>query len=386
MLDIPVVALSLWTVYVLINYLEEPRPKWLYLTIILFVSSLYTKQTIAFLAPVMLWSLLRAHGVQLLRERSFWIALMLLVLLLVPLLWITLKFGQFNAVSVTQEDSSDVKGLNFLYYITILPKQIGWITTLLAAVGIVLLLLRQGDFSHPVRELWVVWIVVGYLFFSLIGLKSARFTLPVIYPLAFLAIWSLYQVLYRHMGLLFSLLLATGVFTNTLTRYEVPCVSGYKKAAELAAKIAPENGVVLFSGYRDGTFIFNMRTVPNRGDLTIIRADKIFFKVASDRSYGIEQTKTWTEKEIKDTINNLGISVIVVQPDFWLDQPVMQQFSSVLQSGSFEQVSRIPVTLSYFSSMAEKELIIYRNLTSVNQKVENNFKIYLPIINDVITK
>jgi len=150
------------------------------------------------------------------------------------------------------------------------------------------------------------------------------------------------------------------LITAGLTAWTRPVlyVQGYAQAAAEVARMAPQGSTVMFSGYRDGSFVFNMRAREDRRDLHVMRADKLLLGVAVRRELGVEQ-KGLTEAEIAQAINANGVHYVVMQPGFWIDLEAMQRFERVMASGQFEEVARIPTPANYKAH--ETELVIYRN-------------------------
>jgi len=70
--------------------------------------------------------------------------------------------------------------------------------------------------------------------------------------------------------------------TASLTAWARPVyfVDGYARAAAEVARLAPRGSTVMFSGYRDGSFVFNLRAREDRRDLHVMRADKLLLGVA----------------------------------------------------------------------------------------------------------
>ncbi len=73
---------------------------------------------------------------------------------------------------------------------------------------------------------------------------------------------------------------------------------------------APLGGLVLFSGYRDGNFVFDMREHPERRDLTLLRADKLLLRIAVERIRGVEQVDL-DEEGIKSLLRAQGVAMVV---------------------------------------------------------------------------
>jgi hypothetical protein len=147
-----------------------------------------------------------------------------------------------------------------------------------------------------------------------------------------------------------------------LVQHPVPRIAGYREAVDLIADRAPAGSAVLFSGYRDGSFIFALRAREDRRDVRVLRADKLLLKIAVRRELGVEQMG-YSEDEIADLLNRYGVRYVVAQPDFWTDLGEMRRLQAVLQSPRFEAIARVPVTGNVPHD--DRELVIYRNLGPV---------------------
>ena len=386
MLEIPAFAFLVWSAVALMAYRRTQRPPMLYLTAFLLVLAMYTKISTAFLAPVFALALLHDRGWALLKDRHLYIAALLAAMGLVPLLVMTLKFGQANVQSMTGIADSAVSRASlagWLWYALQIPDQLGWPATAAALAGAVALVLPRyrsaAGISRGDLLFWGLWFTIGYVFFSAIDLKEARHSVFILVPLVFAAMLA-FNRLRPGIGLLAAGLLLAVTLTHTLLLRPVYYVEGYAQAVDFVARKAPRNSAVLFSGYRDGAFIFNMRTREDRRDLSVLRADKMLLRVAVRRELGVEQ-KSLSEQEIATRINQYGVRYIVMQPGFWDDLEVMRRFEAVLKTPQFVEVQRIPTPANYLAH--EKELVIYENLAPINT-APIDLQIELPMINRTI--
>ena len=197
-------------------------------------------------------------------------------------------------------------------------------------------------------------------------------------------VFIVFLVLARYLTIRWAVLLGFGLFAvtfaQTLASRPVLFVQGYAEAVDKVAKLAPKGSVVLFSGNRDGSFIFNLRVRDDRRDLSVMRADKMLLRVAVRRELGVEQ-KTLNEAEIGAMINRQGVDYVVMEPGFWTDLEAMRRFERVMQSPQFELVERVPIHANF--PVPENELLIYRNRGPVSRNVVS-IPIELPIIGRVI--
>ncbi|HTD05640.1 glycosyltransferase family 39 protein [Undibacterium sp.] len=385
MLEIPAFAFLVWSAVFFTRYRREARPLYLYLCAALLVLAMYTKISTAFLGLAFALTLLAERRGSLLRDRHIWIVAIVAILSLVPLMLITLKFGQANVQSVTgvADSIASRKTLaGWLWYLAQFPGQLGWPLAATAAAAAVLGLIRRnsGGLAKGDLVFWLMWVICGYLFFSAIDLKEARHSIFILPPLILAAVLLIRSISPPWLSHSLLALLTVSLLVQTLVFRPVYYVKGYADAADYIARHAPKKSKVLFSGYRDGSFIFNMRSREDRRDLSVIRADKLLLSVSVRRELGVSQ-KDLSEAEINEKINRLGIHYLVVQPGFWDDLEVMKKFEHMLASGKFAEVARIPTPANY--NAHEKELVIYKNLGEVNDNPAA-LELGLPIIGRTI--
>jgi hypothetical protein len=137
----------------------------------------------------------------------------------------------------------------------------------------------------------------------------------------------------------------------------VPVANGYREAAALAQTHTPRNDNVLVSAHRDGNFVFNMRTVGERRDIGVRRADKLFVEISIMRELGIRDKKL-NQGAIQKILDEQKIAVVVAQTGYLADQPTMQEFQRLLENGTTYAVQgRVPLHGSLTKD--ERELVIY---------------------------
>lgn len=363
MLEIPVSAWLVWMTLAYLRYLDTRRPKFLYGLALLALGALYTKQTAVFLVAALGGLLVWETGGGILRDRHFRIAAALTVLALIPLGAMTLKFGQANLDASAGETGGELSRLswaNWAYYPKRLPGQLGW-PILALALLYPWARWRTSDRPWPatIERLLVVWFASGYLFFSLIALKESRHSLLILLPVVLFAVAAAVRWLPPKVAIAAMLVLAAVQFGMTLTVDRPPAMTGYDKAADFVAAAAPAHSLILFSGYRDGSFIFNLRARDERGDFGVLRSDKLLLKVKVKRELGVEQ-RGITQDQLAAALNRYGVSYVVNEPDFWNDLEAMQTLQNLLHTPQFVKVGEIPVIGNI--PHRDRKLEIYRNL------------------------
>jgi len=384
MLEIPAFALLAWSAVFFMRHLGERRIVWLYVAVALAVLAMCVKLTAAFIFPVYLIYLLRVRGKDLLRDRHSYIIAALAIVSVIPLAVLTLKFGQANIQSVSGVSDADVSRASlsgWTWYARKFPEQVGWPALLAALAGLVAIASRRkriADYSFL-----LLWLGVGYLFFSAIDLKEVRHSIVLVFPLAVIASLGVEQILSRWPRATGPAIVAVGMVTLAITFLYRPVqyVAGYKEISDYVAAIAPKNSVIVFSGYRDGSFIFAMRTHEERRDLSIVRSDKLLLKIAVRRSLGVEQ-KILSHSEIASMLDKIGAAYVVAQTGFWVDLEAMKRLDEVLHSDHFRKVRSFAMRANYPAQ--ESEIVVYQNMGKV-ARGPIHLDIDVPMINRTIS-
>lgn len=381
MLEIPAMAFAVWGMLILRRYADSGRPGVLYLGAFLLLCAVYTKISAIFLVPVAALMILLASGNVAWRDRHIWTAAILFVLGLVPVFILTLKFGQANVQSVVGITDSEISRgslAGWVWYAKQWPEQLGWPLLVASIVGLAALWrgYRDRNVAMPDLVLLLGWLTVGYLFFSVIDLKEARHSTLIVPPLLILAGLALERFMPSRIAGALALVMVVGTGIYTWRFSPVPAVAGYAEAADWIAREVPKNAIVMFSGKRDGSFVFNLRAHEERRDLYTIRADKLLLEIAVRRELGVGQ-KALSKDEIGEMIDRYRVQYVVAQTDFWIDLEVMARLQDVLRSDQFEPVATIEVRANVPSE--DKELRIYRNTHPV-EPGGSTLQLDLPII------
>lgn len=381
MLEIPAMAFAVWALLILRRYIDSGRPGALYLGAFLLLCAIYTKFSAIFLVPVVALMILTALGKKIWRDRHIWTAAILFAVGLVPVVLLTLKFGQANVQSVMGIADSEISRRSiagWVWYAEQWPEQLGWPLLVIGILGLVALLrgYRDGNMAASDLVLLLGWLTIGYLFFSFIDLKEARHSTLIVPPLLILAGFAFERFVSARFAGPLALLMVIGTGIYTWRYAPVPAVAGYAEAADWIARQVPRDAIVMFSGKRDGSFVFNMRTHDDRRDIYTIRADKLLLEIAVRRELGVNQ-KALSKDEISGMLDRYRVQYVVAQTDFWTDLEVMARLQDVLQSDQFEPVAKIVVNANVPSE--DKELRIYRNTHPVAPG-GSNLQLDLPII------
>ncbi len=381
MLEIPTFAFLLWSAYFFFRYLDSTSPRDLYLTVVLVLGAAYTKQPAVFILLAYLLTLYAVYKNALFRRAEFWWSGVVFVLGIVPLGLFTLLWGRANvqqAVGGGWVQHSRLSPATWSYVGSYeWPRQVGWIVLLLAAIYCIGCIFRkEWRLPKPGLFFLLAWVVAGYAFFTVIAVSSQRYTIFLIFPLAFFSTLAIVRLLPIKIAPYVALLFAVASFSYFLVKRPVPHISGYREAAQYVCSVAPPNSVVVFSGWRDGSFVFNVRSLPECKNLTVIRADKLLLRVAIHRDlFGVRELGV-AETKLKGMFGHFGVHYIVVEPNFWNDLESMQMLQRVLHEDQFKLLSKISAVNNREHN--DSQLEIYENLAPVAQG-KNTLRVELPV-------
>ncbi|HZU88626.1 MAG TPA: glycosyltransferase family 39 protein [Stellaceae bacterium] len=384
MLDIPAYAVLVAGVFFFLRYLRLERPRDLYVCAALILAAIYIKLTAVFIVPVLAASLPAVKGLGVLRRRHVIAAAAAGVLGVIPAVLLTLKFGMINVQSVAgrPHDLPRTSLAAWLFYAEAIPLYLGYVGTALAAGGVVLALRRRtAPLETWFAGLLLAWFAFGYLFFSAIEVREPRHGMMIAFPLAIFAVFFIHRILHRILprpaapAVTAALGLATLVYS--LFFYPAPAVEGYAAVADYVARHAPKNAVVLFSGYRDGNFIFDLRTEKRR-DIAVLRADKLLLRVAVERERGVKQASL-DRQQIAGMLRAYGVGLVVVQPHFWSDLREMDRLAAVLHGGDFARVAEFTITGA--THRGERVIEVYKPTYPVQER-RRTLRLDMPIIGE----
>jgi len=381
MLEVPTFAFLLWSAYFFFLYLDSDRPRYLYFAVLVVLGAAYTKQPAVFIVLPYLLTLYFVYRNSLFRRKEVWWSGALFAAVLTPLAIYTWLWGRANvqqAVGGGWVQHSRLSASTWSYVASYeWPLQMGWVVLCLAAAYCVgCIFKKEWRLPNPVLFFLVVWVLSGYIFFTVIAVTSQRYTIFLIFPFVLFAILAIVRALPARIAVYVALVFAISSLGYTLAKRHVPCITGYRDAAQYVCSMAPQNSVVMFSGWRDGSFVFNVRALPQCKNLTVIRADKLLLKVAIHRDlFGVKELGV-AETKLKEMLGHFGVHYIVIEPNFWNDLQSMQMLVQTLHQDQFKLLNTISTVNNREHNGTTLE--IYENLAPLSPG-KNVLRVELPV-------
>lgn len=359
MLDVPVYALIVAAAYWFVRWLDRDRTAALAASAALVVMAVYTKYNAGFILLPFALAALSARGPAVWRDRRVWTIVAVVAIALVPAAVMLFEFGSANLMSVVGSQTTDLPRASlgaWTFYLRALPNQLGWPALILAPVGAVLAW-RSRTLPRAHVLLLASWWLLGYAMLSFIALREDRHALITLLPLGLFAMYALQQAEPRAGRWLpgAAVLLAVGTTAWGLFAVPAPNVEGHAAAARLVAARATPGENILFSGYRDGSFIFAMRGLG--ATQRTVRADKLLLRMFIARERGVEDRGV-DRAGILALLRKYGIRHVVAEAGFWTDLPSMAALDGLLHEPAlFTPLAHVPITSN--AGPAAPELVIY---------------------------
>lgn len=274
MLEVPMMAVLIWAAVALLWYLDKPTWTRLAAASALSLAAVAFKQSGIFLLGVQFATL----GHQYLRARvplmHVVVAGMLAMATLIGVL-ITLDDASFKTIS-GYATIPLLSVQSFIYYPSVMPDVVGWLVLITGLMG-ALLSLRVP--LAPAGMLLFAWMFLAFVMILVTNLKTPRFSYVLVFPLVVWAAFAIATLAHR----LADRWLRRAIW---VTCSLVAAGIGFARPVADGPDFGPivkdwrdgiDNQVVLFSGLRDGDFVFAVReNVPWRRSV-VLRGSKLFY-------------------------------------------------------------------------------------------------------------
>lgn len=396
MAELAVLSVSLCALYYMVRWVEYGRARDVVCLALAIGIAAWTKQTAAFLALAVVFALVaKGRMGWALRQPAHYGAAALLVVILVPLVLMTMAFGDQNIhQSVgdgTAEGVSRFSLENWIVHLkTLVQEHLELPFRVLVVVGGAVAL------YHRHRALWLPTVVIlaVYIFFSLLVGKNPR------YPIFWIPFWALVAALPLGIwglrsgaGRAYAALLgATVVFQAGVSwRQEPLYVTGYDTAAREAVALA--NGSSVFvDAYHNGYFTYFARQADHERRSYVLRGDKLLSSSSIIGGHW-EEVHASSEADILKIFDELAVKAVVVESLNYSDLEIHAMLRTLLQDETlFEHVRSIPITSNRVMSSApgtprfdENTLELYR-YREAKDAITGDINLRLPVVGKTIVK
>jgi hypothetical protein len=274
MLEIPTLAVLTWSAVAFSWYLRQRTWRRFAMMAGAALLTILFKQTAVFLicaiAMALTWSSVRGRG-----PWSHAVCAVVVGFLSLGVMLLALDDACLKTVSGYNTFADRWSRQSLTFYLQTLPEQTGMIVLPAAALGALLTARRMSD------HWWLLaaWLFTSYVMVTVASLKTPRFFFVGLFPLA---VWAAFGAA-RCVQLLPSARLRAaaaviGCACIACAGFARPVPDGPDFGAMVTAnRERIEGKVVLFSGLRDGDFIFAVRERIPRPKAVVIRGSKLFY-------------------------------------------------------------------------------------------------------------
>ncbi len=365
MLEVPALGLSLAALYHFVRHLEGEGRRDLFLSALFSALAFLTRYDAFVLLPTFLLLLLLRRKLGVLLRREVWAAAGLGLLLTLPYtLFMVRHIGAFHLRQATEtmtEGSTHLFALeNFGFYLRHIPDQISWCGVVLVLAGLGGIV-AKGRSSRALPHL--VLIGTTWVTFSAMAELEVRHTIYWTPAFAFLGAVGVRTFVRRGgVGSFGILLLLAGALLSGIRR-PAPYLHGYAEAARHIVRHPDPRPLVLFDGWLDGNFIYQIGRLDGERRWWVLRGDKIFFSVLTPTNLGYREYVR-DEAEMLARIFACDPAYLVVEsPYLYRQNPTADRLRQLLATHPerFRLERSIPLRSNH-PFFQKTHLLVYRNL------------------------
>lgn len=384
MSEIPTLALLIIATYFFYKYCELDKKKYALASAISWTLSVYAKHIAVFMFPVFFIYLLIKKGIRSIIRKELIISYIIIIVLVLPLVFISLKFAQTHVAMVTEKTLSDRLSLSyFSHLIEILWKyHLTPPVLVLSLISIFVSLYRKDNRII----LFLFWTLGCYMLVIYLALLRPRDTIYLIPVFSLFASTTVNLSIHRTWKVFISTLLLVIIGYQFAIAFRLDPV--YADGYEQAARYVTENkkgDSVLYSGVNDtGYFIFFIRKHDTNRDLIVLRANKI---LATSKMHSVVDDRITNREEIYEILNNFGVGYVVIEDTEsgsraleWLREEVKSsrfilRKKIILQSNR-RKVNNIPLSIyeyKEYKPLQETETL-HMNIPLMGDSINVNLK------------
>jgi hypothetical protein len=377
MMEVPALAFLLLASCWFLRYLAHRRARDLMAAAVLTLAAVYTKQTAIFVAPAFPITLVACAGWHSLRCKAVWIAAAIGVLGLLPLAVFTflsaretldIALGQGIAAQAANAGAAGGLFAQAREYVLALPEVVGW-PALIGSIAYLALIAGRGWARETERHLAVLmlaWFGCDWLSVSVTAHFEARYAMALAVPCAILTLLLLSRLVPQPFRP--GTVLAAGIlaFVIAIATHGVNRMSGYDKVAEYILRNSHQDDVIWFQGSESKNLAFSLRSHSPTPKVYLLRAEKFLVHYHIVREWGVAD-RGWTTAALHAMVDRYGISMVVLQPDFWADLPSMRRMQDYIESDRFKPVAEFPITADEPSQRAMIRIYVNQRPVAATQ-------------------
>jgi hypothetical protein len=209
----------------------------------------------------------------------------------------------------------------------------------------------------------LAWFGFDWLLISITAHFELRYAINLAVPCAVLTLLLVARVIRQPYASVFALAFGGIVFGIAVGTHRVDRMSGYDKVAEYILQHSRQDDVIWFQGNESKNLIFSLRSHSPTPKVYVLRAEKFLVDYHFLREWGIED-RGWTAAALQAMVDRYGITMVVLQPDFWADLPSVRRMQDYIEADRFTPVAEFPITADEASQRATIRIFVNQRPTS----------------------
>ena len=305
----------------------------------------------------------------------------IIALLLLPIIFVTLKYSQTNVRWIFRKSlSSRIELSNLLYHLKALWKyHLTLPVLILSLVSIGVSVYRKDKRAI----IFLIWIAGYYLLITYTGANnSPRYSIYWIPAFCILTATAVDFFHYRRWKVLIStILIVIAGYQFVIAFHSEPTYAeGYEEAARYVVENRKGESVLFSSSADTGYFVFFARKHNPNKDLIVLRADKI---LVTSRISRIIEERIKNREAIYEILRDFGTCYVVIE-DKEFKSPPLEWLREEVKSDRFILRKRIPIH-SNSNKLRDVALDIYEYKEYTPPKRGKKLQMNIPLMGDSIS-
>lgn len=379
MLEVPTLAVMILSAIAVAKYLRCPtRRRWSWMVASLTVSLLFRQTALCLFAAAAIACLVQALRRAVPRSHACGMCLITAV----TCVFIVLSLDGHGQKLLRGDETLAFMGAftKLTFYARQFPSQLGYLALPFALLG--LWICTRG--ARAESWLLVFWLVVGYIMLTIPDYMNPRFAFVLLFPFAVWAAMGAHRVL-AFVGRNGAPSIAAGVVAAGAL------IAAMNRPVEQRPDYGPvvlahreriENRIVLFSGLREGDFVFAVRQHLPRGAAAVVRASKLLYTCSGrpDLDYASDIDSL---DRLLETMNRFAFSTVFIERSNKVGVIQEDWLREYLSAGKdYKHFAAYPLPADEEPSFRDTVIDVYEGLPHLSKTVDQ-IDIPIPRINRV---
>jgi hypothetical protein len=370
MLEMPVLAVSITALYCLYIGIQRNNLWALFFAPVLAALAFLTRQSAIFLLPVWFFLIIPGGKWKLIKSGHLILGVLVGGIILIP--WVITNFTIGSIHLLHLDFQRGYIWPNLLYYLKHYSEIVSHPVFILSILSVILFLVLKKYGSYKFALAWGCSALLAALPMKYTEPRYVICLIPALIILSMQVIWFLKEKMtsfsQHRKAYVIVLIALIWLHLNPQKLWGGPDIQGFDLAADFVMK-DPDCVSVLYDGYFNGNFIFQIRMRDRDRRIFVFRASKVIFSTKFHAQLGYNELIRGVS-EFYDLLNHYSVKYVIQEEKDLLKNPANRRLRQWIEGPKFRLVQEYPIQcldLPGFGRLLVYEYLDYeaRPITSV---------------------